>query len=154
MQAVEKAISLSLFRPDQGRLDRMSAPLTKKQQKAFAFRAKQKAKKSGQAEDEQEDVPEQDLEEDEVVDVVVAAESSKAKRKRGSEIAEESSPNLRTRSKPKAKTAWDEDDGGEAGEGGKKSKKEVKQRFILFIGRSLTNSFARWSRELMVNQAI
>jgi len=120
----------------------MSASLTKKQQKALAFRAKQKAKKSGRADGEQEDVPELDLEVDEVVDAVVIAQASKKKRRHDTKELNESekmtgeskSTTTREKVKSRLKIAWDDDQEDE-GDGGKKSKKEIKQRFILFVGR-------------------
>lgn len=108
-----------------------TAALTKKQQKALAFRSKQKAKKLGKGDGEQLDVPEQDpVEEEEVVEAPV-----QKKRKRddaienGGKVVEAEVP--KGKGKGKAKTAWDEE---EEKDEGKKSKKEVKQRFILFVG--------------------
>ncbi|KAL1412891.1 hypothetical protein Q8F55_000640 [Vanrija albida] len=107
----------------------MSATLTKKQQKALAFRSKQKAKAKGLP--EPEDVPETDLAEgaedeggDDEPAVATASTSSKRKRDDDGDKAEAKS----AKGKGK-KTAWDEDE-----EGDKKSKKEIKQRFILFVG--------------------
>ncbi|KAL7423117.1 hypothetical protein Q5752_002416 [Cryptotrichosporon argae] len=126
----------------------MSTPLTKKQQKAQAFRAKQKAKAKGLA--EPEDVPEADLDvaaeaadgdadtaADEVT--VAVAVSSGKKRKRAGEDEDEDKAKANTgkgkgKEKAKAKTAWDEDEEGDGAGGMKKAKNEVKQRFILFVG--------------------
>ncbi|WVQ65729.1 uncharacterized protein L199_003907 [Kwoniella botswanensis] len=123
----------------------MSTALTKKQQKLAAFRNKQKAKKSGAgAKDvDQPDVPEQDLiddNEDTAEDAVVVSQSSgkeKAKSKVDEVVAEEGegaqgSEELKTADKgKKKKTAWDDEENGEEK---KKTKKDVKQRFILFVG--------------------
>jgi len=120
---------------------RMSTRLTKKQQKALTFRAKQKAKRSGRAEAEQEDVPEQDLEEDEVVDAVVVAEGSGKKRRRHEEDqTDEGAKNTETSKRKANQTAWDEEGDG----AGRKSKKEVKQRFILFVGTSNPIPYDLW----------
>jgi nucleolar protein 6 len=118
----------------------MSAPLTKKQQKALAFRSKQKAKKADLPEPDA--VPEEDIDDaDEVVDAVVVSHSSATaeasssgdkKRKRDGGEAEAAPKKGKVK-----KTAWDDDEEGEeeeGEEGKKKSKKEVKQRFILFVG--------------------
>ena len=104
--------------------------LSKKQQKAAAFRAKQKGKKPLP-----EDVPEQDPLVDEEADQV--AESSK-KRKRdegGDEIIVKSSKGI-GKGKAKAGDGWEDDeDKDEAAVAKKKSKKDAKQRFILFVGK-------------------
>ena len=112
----------------------MSAPLTKKQQKALAFRSKQKNKKYGREEVIPDDIPEQDAveETDEVVDSTPHAEEFK-KRKRANEVVEPVDVKGKDQAPMKAKTAWDDEEGEEEGEG-KKSKKEIKQRFILFVG--------------------
>lgn len=113
----------------------MSTTLTKKQQKALAFRSKQKAKRSGKEEVVPQDVPEQDPIEDDGADEVdqpVVAESSK-KRKREEE-APGNKAGAKVKGKGKAKNAWDDEAEGEEGKIGKKSKKEIKQRFILFVG--------------------
>nr|ADE10076.1 RRM [Tremella fuciformis] len=103
--------------------------LSKKQQKAAAFRAKQKGKKPLP-----EDVPEQDPLVDEEANQV--AESSK-KRKReegGDEIVVKSTKGI-GKGKAKAGDGWDDEEGKEeAAAAKKKSKKDVKQRFILFVG--------------------
>jgi nucleolar protein 6 len=122
----------------------MSAPLTKKQQKALAFRTKQKAKRADLPEPEA--VPEQDLDLDaETDDAVVAMEagSSSKKRKRDDEV--------KGKGKGK-KTAWDDDEDGDEADAGakKKSKKEVKQRFILFVGES-TYAIQRPAADLLGN---
>ncbi|ODO05231.1 nucleolar protein 6 [Cryptococcus wingfieldii CBS 7118] len=123
----------------------MSTTLTKKQQKALAFRSKQKAKKSGT--EVPEDLPEQDLDdndENEQPEVVVKAnekEKSAGKRKRDDEEEKEpSADDEDTTTKPedkgkgketkKRKTAWDEEEEGKKNKG----RKDAKQRFILFIG--------------------
>lgn len=121
--------------------------LTKKQQKAQAFRSKQKAKKSGRA--LPEDVPESDIPDEDIGEDggVIAEASSSKKRKRGDAEAgdgegKEGKPeDLTGGAKGKAKSIgkgkgkWEED-GEEDGKATKKSKKEIKQRFILFIGGS------------------
>ncbi|WOO77371.1 putative RNA-binding protein [Vanrija pseudolonga] len=99
---------------------------------------KQKAKAKGLP--EPEDVPEADLEggeggEGEGADdePAVATASTSTKRKRGDEddTAETKKKDSRAKGKGK-KTAWDEDEEGEGDK--RKSKKEIKQRFILFVG--------------------
>lgn len=127
--------------------------MTKKQQKALAFRAKQKGKKSGKQEVVPEDVPEQDLVDDneveDVAEVPAVAEASKKgkstdanKGKPSTAAAEGSSTDVKeaktaqAKGKGKAKNAWDEGEDAEGdAEDGKKSKKEIKQRFILFVGK-------------------
>ena len=113
--------------------------LSRKQQKSQAFKAKQRAKKRGEA--EPEDVPEEDLidEEEEEDEQVVTSEDSKklkgkAKEQNGVETKVKSQAE-EPRKKRKIKTAWDEDDVAD-GEETKKGKKDIKQRFILFIGAS------------------
>jgi len=113
----------------------MSTTFTKKQQKALDYRSKQKVKKSGRGEIEQADVPEQDLEQDEVVDAVVVGEGSKKKRKR--EAESERVGKEGAKAKGKTRSAWDEEDA--EGDEGKKSKKEIKQRFILFVGQLISH---------------
>lgn len=106
----------------------MSTALTKKQQKAQAFRSKQKSKKGGKEDVIPQDVPEQDLiegQDETVEDEAVIAEPSN-KRKREEEVKD-------VKGKGKAKTAWDED-GEEKKKSKKEIKKEIKQRFILFVG--------------------
>lgn len=127
----------------------MAENLTKKQQKALAFRAKQKGKKSGKQEVVPEDVPEQDLVEDNEVEAVAAVSDAAEASKKGKGIdagkeekAEGCSKDVKetkgakAKGKGKAKNAWEEGEEGEGGEDaeGKKSKKEIKQRFILFVG--------------------
>ncbi|WVW84724.1 hypothetical protein I302_106759 [Kwoniella bestiolae CBS 10118] len=122
----------------------MSTTLTKKQQKLAAFRNKQKAKKSGAQDVDQPDVPEHDLLDDNEEDaepqedaVVVSKSSGKQKKAVEGEVeddekvAEGSEEVKKTDKGKKKKTAWDED---EEGEEKKKTKKDVKQRFILFVG--------------------
>ncbi|WVQ73169.1 hypothetical protein IAR50_002733 [Cryptococcus sp. DSM 104548] len=123
----------------------MSTALTKKQQKALAFRSKQKAKKSGA--EVPEDLPEQDLDDnDESEQPEVAAKSdekekSAGKRKRDDEegnepsagdedTASKSEEKGKGKETKKRKTAWDE----EEGEKKNKGRKDAKQRFILFVG--------------------
>lgn len=125
----------------------MSTALTKKQQKALAFRSKQKAKRSGKEDIEPQDVPEQDPIEDDAdiaeaagvdVDGPGVAESSK-KRKREDDKSE-AKVDVKGKGKGKARNAWEEEEGGDGEKAGKKSKKEIKkeikQRFILFVGES------------------
>lgn len=125
----------------------MSAPLTKKQQKALAFRSKQKAKKADLPEPDA--VPEEDIDDaGDVIDAVVVskssapaeASSSKDRKRKRDEGEAEAVPK---KGKGK-KTAWDDDEEGEGEEGKKKSKKEVKQRFILFVGEWIS-SLACWT---------
>ena len=112
----------------------MSAIITKKQQKALAFRAKQKAKKSGHIGEDQQDVPEQDLPENETHDPSLTAEGSAEKRKL-KVVNPERSANDDNKAglRKKRKAAWDDEEEKEVGEE-TKSKKEIKQRFILFVG--------------------
>lgn len=136
----------------------MAEPMTKKQQKAAAFRQKQKAKKSATI-DAIPDVPEQDIDDgDDAGEISTgkdkaggSAEGSK-KRKRdesgkpatggGVKLADEVKKVVvgKGKGKGKAKSDWEEEGEGETGAEGekssKKSKKEIKQRFILFIGKS------------------
>ncbi|KGB74861.2 nucleolar protein 6 [Cryptococcus deuterogattii R265] len=121
----------------------MSAPLTKKQQKAAAFRSKQKAKKAGV--EAPPDLPEEDVVEDaEAVAEEQALDQATKKRKRNAEdentenagTVEEAEMSVKPKNqeKKKRKTAWDEEGEGES-EGKKgKGKKDAKQRFILFVG--------------------
>ena len=127
----------------------MSTALTKKQQKAQAFRAKQKAKKSGKEDVIPADIPEQDPIDDEDVpdkDDATIAESSKTRKREEAEGAEMGGSTTAAKGKGKAKTAWDDEDG--LGQPVKKSKKEIKQRFILFVGEyffsDLPASRCRW----------
>ena len=127
----------------------MAETLTKKQQKALAFRSKQKAKKSGKA--IPGDLPEADPDIDGADGAGAEgagegsgpATKSSGKRKRDDEAGAEvvkSKQDLSGGAKGKAKSigkgteGWDDDEEGGAK---KKSKKEIKQRFILFIGMSL-----------------
>lgn len=121
----------------------MSAPLTKKQQKAAAFRSKQKAKKAGV--EAPLDLPEEDVVEDaEALEEEQALDQATKKRKRNAEdenaenvgTVEEAEMSVKPKNqeKKKRKTAWDEEGEGES-EGKKgKGKKDAKQRFILFVG--------------------
>lgn len=93
----------------------MSATLSKKQQKALSFRAKQKAKK-----EDVQDVPEADLEEEEEEAIAPVPETikesgRKRKREKAEEVVEE---------KEEVKESAPK----------KKKSKEAKQRFILFLG--------------------
>lgn len=140
----------------------MSATLSKKKQKALLFRQQAKAKKTGEA--LPGDVPEQDAPEDDIdgADAVVVqtastknGESSTAsltkKRKRQGEegkadcsTAQDLTGGIKGKAQAVGKgkgKAWDDADGEEGGKAGKKSKKEVKQRFILFIGGSSVPHF-------------
>lgn len=124
----------------------MAETLTKKQQKAQAFRSKQKEKKSGRAEVVPEDVPEQDLIEDNDETADVASTKTKGntgeastKKKEGGEgkdvLKELKKGGKDVKGKGKAKNEWAEGEEGAAeGAEKKKSKKEIKQRFILFVG--------------------
>ncbi|WRT67728.1 uncharacterized protein IL334_004700 [Kwoniella shivajii] len=116
----------------------MSAALTKKQQKLAAFRNKQKTKKAGATEEVQPDLPEEDLLDDAEEDAVVISQSDDKKQKGKSGDTEAVDDKVKDGDKSttvdkgkKRKTAWDEDEDGEAK---KKSKKDIKQRFILFVG--------------------
>ena len=127
--------------------------LTKKQQKAAAFKNKQKSKRRGDGEVEQPDVPEQDLLDDdgeEVEKVVVKKE--KAKKEVVKDVEEGGAEESEKKKGKRKKTAWDDDEEEEEGEKvAKKSKKDIKQRFILFVGksssaRSLRRAYIRQSR--------
>ncbi|KAI9631980.1 uncharacterized protein MKK02DRAFT_41621 [Dioszegia hungarica] len=127
----------------------MATALSKKQQKALLFRQKQKAKKTGEA--IPGDVPEEDVEPGDDDDAAIAlkkgdtaGESSATgagkKRKRAVEEKEEEAEDLTDGLKGKVKNvgkgkgkAW-EDEGEDGERSAKKSKKEIKQRFILFLG--------------------
>ncbi|WWC62628.1 uncharacterized protein I303_105225 [Kwoniella dejecticola CBS 10117] len=128
----------------------MSTNLTKKQQKLAAFRNKQKAKKAGANDIDQPDLPEQDLlddneevpDEDAAVAVKSSEKSSKKEKEKSKakdqedEVAPPQAEGSTDSAKPvdkgkKRKTAWDEE---EEGADKKKTKKDVKQRFILFVG--------------------
>lgn len=117
------------------------AVLSKKQQKALAFRAKQKQKAKGLP--EPEDVPENDLvdDNDDAAEASTdskakpskAAEGKKRKRDDDTEAAadgEDDTAKDGKKAAKKGKTAWDDE------EEKKKTKKDIKQRFILFIGMS------------------
>lgn len=103
----------------------MSAPLTKKQLKTLAFRAKQKNQAAPV-----DDVPEVDLlDDDEAVPVPEPAAEGSKKRKR------EDDPNGKGKAKEVAAEGEEVDGDKETEEQKKKkSKKDVKQRFILFVG--------------------
>ncbi|WVQ82999.1 hypothetical protein IAT38_005137 [Cryptococcus sp. DSM 104549] len=124
----------------------MSAPLTKKQQKALAFRSKQKAKKAGA--EEPADLPEEDVMQDDEEVVVeeekVVSKGDKKRKRTGEEDGddaeageaggeEEKGAKGKEGEKKKRKTAWDEEEGGEEAKKGK-GRKDAKQRFILFVG--------------------
>lgn len=123
----------------------MSVPLTKKQQKAAAFRSKQKAKKAGV--EAPPDLPEEDVVEDAEVAVEEQALDQAAK-KRKRNVEDENAETIDTveegeisvkpkdREKKKRKTAWDEEGEGESEAKKGKGKKDAKQRFILFVGMS------------------
>lgn len=116
----------------------MSAALSKKQQKALAFRNKQKAKKRGG--EEPEDLPEADLidEEEPVVaeKTKPAAEGKKRKREEDKGEKSEEAEADKADKKGKGKKEKAAAEGEEDDEDKKKSKKDIKQRFILFIGMS------------------
>lgn len=122
--------------PHPNTYDKMAEALTKKQQKALAFKSKQKAKRRGEINGEAEDVPEQDLIEDEATEE--ATTSKEADKKSIKPKAKEGEPESEKKQGKRKKTAWDEDEaeGGEEGadKPSKKSKKDVTQRFILFVG--------------------
>lgn len=123
----------------------MSVPLTKKQQKAAAFRSKQKAKKAGV--EAPPDLPEEDVVEDAEVAVEEQALDQAAK-KRKRNVEDENAETIDTveegdisvkpkdHEKKKRKTAWDEEGEGESEAKKGKGKKDAKQRFILFVGMS------------------
>jgi len=122
----------------------MAEGLTKKQQKALAFKSKQKSKRRGDGEVEQEDVPEQDIVDDEGNEVpaeeakVEVKKSKKDKEAEGKEPVAEAAEESEKKKGKRKKTAWDDEE-EEAAEGekpAKKSKKDVTQRFILFVGKS------------------
>lgn len=115
----------------------MTEGLTKKQQKALAFKSKQKAKRRGEINGEADDVPEQDLIDDNEEDETTEGAKGKKSTKAEGVVSEPESEKKKGKRK---KTAWDEDE-PEAQEGAegsekpaKKSKKDVQQRFILFVG--------------------
>lgn len=116
----------------------MAEGLTKKQQKALAFKSKQKSKRRGDGEVEQEDVPERDLLDDEGNEV--PAEEAKAevkKSKKDKEPVVDAAEESEKKKGKRKKTAWDDEEEGEAEaeKPAKKSKKDVQQRFILFVGK-------------------
>lgn len=102
----------------------MSSTLSRKQQKAQAFKSKQKAKRSGKGDTDQPDVPEVDLDDEQEPAIAESSSSKKRKRLDTNEATSEAV-------KGKGKAAVEED---KAEKPVKKSKKEVKQRFILFVG--------------------
>lgn len=128
----------------------MAEALTKKQQKAQAFRSKQKDKKSGRPEVVIQDVPEEDLiddNDDEAPSKDVTSKDAKTKTSAGEASAkpkkdgesgvvkELKKGGKDVKGKGKAKNEWAEGEEGEKeGAEKKKSKKEIKQRFILFVG--------------------
>ncbi|CAD6570793.1 MAG: hypothetical protein TREMPRED_006021 [Tremellales sp. Tagirdzhanova-0007] len=112
----------------------MSDIVTKKKQKALAFRAKQKAKRSGHIDEDQQEVPEQDVPEDEMHDASLVAEGSQSKRRRIAVDSERSAAvDDSVGPKNKRKAAWEDVEENE-GVKERKNKKEIKQRFILFVG--------------------
>ena len=115
----------------------MAEALTKKQQKALAFKNKQKSKRRGDGELEQPDVPEQDLlnDDDEEVSEKVVEKKEKAKKEVTKDVEEGGAEESEKKKGKRKKTAWDDDEEEEEGEKvAKKSKKDIKQRFILFVG--------------------
>ncbi|WWC70813.1 uncharacterized protein I206_104765 [Kwoniella pini CBS 10737] len=126
----------------------MSSTLTKKQQKLAAFRNKQKAKKAGGNDVEQPDLPEQDLidenENDNIPEenatVTVKSKEKKTEKTNQKEVTidvqGEGAANVEAEGSKKLdkgkkrKTAWDDEEEGDK----KKTKKDIKQRFILFVG--------------------
>lgn len=116
----------------------MAEALTKKQQKALAFKTKQKSKRRGDGEIEQPDVPEQDLldDDEEVVVEKVVEKKEKAKKEATKDVEEAGAEESEKKKGKRKKTAWDDDEEEEEGEKvAKKSKKDIKQRFILFVGK-------------------
>jgi len=116
----------------------MAEALTKKQQKALAFKNKQKSKRRGDGELEQPDVPEQDLlnDDDEEVPEKVVEKKEKAKKEVVKDTEEGGAEESEKKKGKRKKTAWDDDEEEEEGEKvAKKSKKDIKQRFILFVGK-------------------
>lgn len=124
----------------------MTEALTKKQQKALAFKEKQKQKRRGEINGVADDVPEQDLIEDEAPEQSEAdkqASKVKAAKDKAAAAAAAAASSTESESEKKQgkrkKTAWDEDEAGKEGgeeseKPSKKSKKDVTQRFILFVG--------------------
>jgi nucleolar protein 6 len=124
----------------------MAEGLTKKQQKALAFKSKQKSKRRGDGEVEQEDVPEQDIVDDEgnevpaeeaKVEVKKSKKDKEDKEVEGKEPVVDAAEESEKKKGKRKKTAWDDEE-EEAAEGekpAKKSKKDVTQRFILFVGK-------------------
>ena len=119
----------------------MAEALTKKQQKALAFKNKQKSKRRGDGELEQPDVPEQDLlnDDDEEVAQKVVEKKEKAKKEVTKDVEEGGAEESEKKKGKRKKTAWDDEEEEEEGEKvAKKSKKDIKQRFILFVGELLS----------------
>ena len=117
----------------------MSDIVTKKKQKALAFRAKQKAKRSGHIDEDQQEVPEQDVPEDEMHDASLVAEGSQSKRRRIAVDSERSAAvDDSVGPKNKRKAAWEDVEENE-GVKERKNKKEIKQRFILFVGQYISD---------------
>ena len=117
----------------------MSTSLTKRKQKSLSFRAKQKAKKSGTFQRDQEDVPEYDLAEEGVSEDKVNVDegvTTTKKRKMDYDACEEPQYPIQVgaKVKPKVNMAWEADATKMDGVDTKKSKKEIKQRFLLFVG--------------------
>ena len=115
----------------------MAEGLTKKQQKAAAFKNKQKSIRRGDGEVEQPDVPEQDLLDDDGEEVEkVVEKKEKAKKEVVKDVEEGGAEESEKKKGKRKKTAWDDDEEEEEGEKvAKKSKKDIKQRFILFVGK-------------------
>jgi hypothetical protein len=123
----------------------MAEALTKKQQKALAFKNKQKSKRRGDGELEQPDVPEQDLlndDDEEAPEKVV--EKEKAKKDVVKDVEEGGAEESEKKKGKRKKTAWDDDEEEEEGEKvAKKSKKDIKQRFILFVGKLSSSLYSQ-----------
>jgi len=124
----------------------MAEALTKKQQKALAFKNKQKSKRRGDGELEQPDVPEQDLLNDDDEEVSEKVEKKeKAKKEVAKDVEEGGAEESEKKRGKRKKTAWDDDEEEEEGEKvAKKSKKDIKQRFILFVGELLIAVNGTW----------
>jgi nucleolar protein 6 len=114
----------------------MAEALTKKQQKALAFKTKQKSKRRGDGEVEQPDVPEQDLlDDDEEVPEKAVEKKEKPKKEVAKDVEEAGAEESEKKKGKRKKTAWDDDEEEEGDKVAKKSKKDIKQRFILFVGK-------------------
>ncbi|RXK41599.1 hypothetical protein M231_01098 [Tremella mesenterica] len=107
--------------------------LTKKQQKAAAFKAKAKGK--GKKDVVPADLPEEDvMEVDEVIEPQPEIKGKKRKREVDGDVLGQEKKKDIGKGKTKSGDGWVEDEQEEGIEGKKKSKKDVKQRFILFVG--------------------